>query len=165
MEINKLLSESFFLFIPVRFVFLFIVLFAISAIEFRKRIPSAFSSSKFFSTLFIAYLLPVSFVTIAVLIPLDTVWILATGYEFPLNWFLFLKSPFLIRIVKILSDAIFSFLLTDSVMRHMLNSKFLSPFINKNLGEEFRKENRRSEMFKIVLFVLFLMIISIWKAR
>ncbi len=165
MNINSIISKSTLLFVPFRIVALFFILLLISIFSFKKYFLSKRSDIRFWSTLILSYLLPVSIVTVLILIPLDFVWILFTGYEFPLNWFLFLKNPLLIRAVKIVFDAFFALLLTDTVMRICSKNKVFSLFIDKSLAENFRKENRRSEFLKATFLAGILIILIIWKAR
>ncbi len=165
MNINSIISKSAILFIPIRVVVLFFVLFFVAILSFRRYFVYAKGKKYFWSTLFFSYLLPVSFVTILILIPLDSIWILFTGYEFPLNWFLFLKNPILIRFVKIIFDTAFAFLLTNSVMKFCTNVHFCSMFTDKELAEKFRMENKRSEFYKLAFLSGILIMLMIWKAR
>lgn len=165
MNINSIVAKSAILFIPVRIIALFFVLFFIAILSFRRYFTRTKKKMYFWSTLFCSYLLPVSFVTVAILIPLDFVWILFTGYEFPLNWFLFLKNPLLIRFVKIIFDTLFALLLTNSIMKFCTNMNFCSTFTDKELAGKFRMENRRSELYKLAFLIGVLIILIIWKAR
>ncbi len=165
MEANSLISKSALLFIPFRIVALFFILLAISFFSFKKYFVLRKKYMRFWSTLIFSYLLPVSIVTVFILIPIDFLWILVTGYEFPLNWFLFLKNPILIRFVKIVFDTFFALLLTDTVMKCCSNFKIFAVFVDRNLAEQFRKENRKTELIKTFFLVGVLIILIIWKAR
>jgi hypothetical protein len=151
MENNSTISRLLIVAIPLRIVFLFLILFFIVFLNLWRYKTKA-ASPRFWATIFYTYLLPVSLVTVLLILPLDFIWVLFTGYEFPLNYFLFLKSATLLRIVKVLFDAIFSFLLTDFIMRVSHNLFFVKPFVDEELYQSFRKENKHSEIKKVLLF-------------
>lgn len=65
------------------------------------------------------FVLPVFFVTVAIIIPLDFIRVLFTGYEI------------LIRFVKIIFDTLFALLLTNSIMKFCTNMNFCSTFTDK----------------------------------
>jgi hypothetical protein len=155
MENSSLISKLIVTTIPLRIVFLFFILFLIvflNAWEYKIRM----ASPKFWATIFYTYLIPVSVVTVLLLLPLDFVWVLFTGCEFPINYFLFLENLLFLRFVKVLFDAIFSFLFTDFIMRAVHNLFFVKPFIDEELYQLFRRENKHSEIKKVLLFSIFL---------
>jgi hypothetical protein len=157
MDKSSLISRLIVIAIPLRIIFLFFILFLIVLLNFWKYKTKA-ASPRFWATIFYTYLIPVSIVTVVILLPLDFAWVLFTGYEFPLNYFTFLRSPLLLRFVKVLFDAIFSFLFTDFIMRAVHNLFFVKPFIDEKLYQLFRRENKNSEVKKVLLFSAFLIL-------
>ncbi len=161
-NVNSVFSKTAVLFIPLRILLLFVILFLITVINSYKYLAFAFPS-KFWTTIFFTYLLPVSVVTVLIMLPLDFVWVLITGYEFPLNYFTFLKNPILIRGVKVLFDAFFSFFLTDSVMKFSRNMPFVRVFVDERLYQKFRRDNKRSEMKKAAVFTIIILAVYFYK--
>ena len=161
-NINSVFSKTAVLFIPLRILLLFAILFLMTLINSYKYFTFT-SPVRFWTTIFFTYLLPVSVVTVLIMLPLDFVWVLITGYEFPLNYFTFLKNPILIRGVRVLFDAFFSFFLTDSVMKFSRNMPFVRTFVDEGLYQKFRQDNKRSEMKKAAFFTIVILAVYFYK--
>ena len=165
MEINQIIARFSLSFVPIRMFSLFVILFLIVIANMRRYLAIGILRPKFWSTVFIIYLLPVPIVTVLILIPLDFLWIIFTGFEFPMNFFLFVENPIAFRVVKILCDTVFGLLFSDFIMRSFRRNKLVLKIIDDNIAEKFIKENRRTEFKKIIFFIVIIGLIFWWKAR
>jgi len=165
MEINQIIARFSLSFVPIRMLSLFVILFLIVIVNVRRYLVIGILRPRFWSTIFIIYLLPVSIGTILILIPLDFVWIIFTGFEFPMNFFLFVENPIVFRVVKILFDTVFGLLFSDFIMRSLRRNKLVLKIIDDNIAKRFIEENRRTEFRKIIFFIAIIVLIFVWKAR
>ena len=165
MEINQILARFSISFVPIRIISLFVILFLIVIVNIHRYLSIGILRPRFWSTIFIIYLLPVSIVTVLILIPVDIIWIIFTGFEFPMNLFLLVKSPVIFRVIKILCDTIFGLLFSDFIMRSLRRNKFISKAIDDNIAKKFIADNRRTEVRKIIFFIVIIVLIFVWKAR
>jgi len=165
MEINQILSRFSLSFVPIRILALFVILFLITLVSVRRYLLIGILRPRFWSTIFIIYLLPVSVVTVLILIPLDIVWIIFTGFEFPMNLFLFVENPVVFRIIKILCDTVFGLLFSDFIMRSLRRNKFVSRIIDDDIAKKFITENKKTEIRKVIFFIALIVLIFVWKAR
>ncbi len=165
MEINQIISRFSLSFVPIRILFLFLILFLIVIVHVRRYLVIGILRPRFWSTVFIIYLLPVSIVTVLILIPLDFVWIIFTGFEFPMNFFLFVEDPIVFRVVKILCDTVFGLLFSDFIMRSLRKNKFISGIIDDEIAKKFIEENKKTELRKVIFFILIIALIFVWKVR
>jgi len=165
MEINQILSRFSLSFVPIRILSLFVILFLITLVNVRRYLLIGILRPRFWSTIFIIYLLPVSVVTVLILIPLDIIWIIFTGFEFPMNLFLFVENPVVFRIIKILCDTVFGLLFSDFIMRSLRRNKFVSRIIDDDIAKKFIAENKKTEIRKVIFFIALIILIFVWKAR
>ena len=165
MEINQLISRFSLGFVPIRMLSLFVILFLIVIVNIHRYLVIGILRPRFWSTVFIIYLLPVSIVTILILIPLDFTWIVLTGFEFPMNFFLFIESPIAFRVVKILWDTVFGLLFSEFIMCSLIRNKLVLKIIDDNIAKKFVEENRRTEFKRIIFFIIIIVLIFVWKAR
>ena len=165
MEINQIIARFSLSFVPIRMLSLFVILSLIVIVNARRYLVIGILRPRFWSTVFIIYLLPVSIVTVLILIPLDFAWIIFTGFEFPMNFFLFIENPFAFRVVKILCDTVFGLLFSDFIMRSLRRNNLVLKIIDDNIAEKFIEENRRTEFKKVIFFIVIIILTFAWKAR